>query len=78
MSQDHKGVKMLNADEIAINLASGFAIPAHDYIGITNNVENSPTKVEYKDGGAGGTLVGTTDITYEADGVTPLTVTFTP
>lgn len=65
------GVKVQNANGDIINPASGFAIPAFNYIGV--NLAGSTTDVyTYKSGGSGGTTVATLTITYTSSAKTTI------
>ena len=63
---DAAGLEIKNDAGNPIPVVEGFSIPAHDYIDNTYTGVNL-TKVEYYNGGPGGTLVATIDMTYDGN-----------
>jgi len=56
-------------DSVSAFVKNKLVVEAHDYIAVTaTNVQGKPTTIEFKTGGAGGTLVATLTITYDANG----------
>ena len=66
LSIDAAGLEIKNDAGNPIPVVEGFSIPAHDYIDNTYT-GILLTKVEYYNGGAGGALVATIDLTYDAN-----------
>jgi YD repeat-containing protein len=52
----------------ARQVESGLSVPEHDYIGITNDANGSPTTVVYRNGGSSGQIVSTVNMTYDGNG----------
>jgi hypothetical protein len=63
---DAAGLEIKNDAGNPIPTVDGLSIPAHDYIVQTYTGVNL-TNVVYKNGGAGGTIVATLDMTYDGN-----------
>jgi len=51
----------------ARQVESGFSVPEHDYIGLTNDANGNPTTVVYRYGGSSGQIVATVQMTYDGN-----------
>lgn len=53
-----------DTNPLPVYQTSGLSLPVHDYISCSYTGSNL-TQVVYKDGGSGGTVVATLDLTYD-------------
>jgi hypothetical protein len=62
--------RIINGEQYETLLA-GLEIPPHDYISLSYTGSNL-TGVVYRDGGSGGTIVGTLTLTYSGSDLTSI------